>query len=102
MFEINSCQEIRMRLVRSFLDVTVMSMLAEEPLWGYRLMTLLNERYGVRVRPPTIYPMLDLMESEGFIVGEEAVSGKRKRKIYRVTEKGLAQIACLKTAISGI
>ena len=102
MSEINSCQEIRTRLVRSFLDVTVMSMLAEEPLWGYRLMTLLNERYGVRVRPPTIYPLLDTMESKGFIVGEETVSGKRKRKLYRATEKGLAQIACLKTAVSEI
>jgi DNA-binding PadR family transcriptional regulator len=102
MSEIMPCQEIRTRLVRSFLDVTVISMLSEEPLWGYRLMMLLNERYGVRVRPPTIYPLLDTMESEGFIVGEETVSGKRKRKQYRVTNRGLAQIACLKTVISEI
>jgi len=102
MSEITPCQEIRTRLVRSFLDVTVMSMLAKEPLWGYRLMTLLTERYGVRVRPPTIYPLLDTMESEGFIVGEETISGRRKRKQYRVTKKGFAQIACLKTVISEI
>jgi len=80
--------ELRTRLVRGFLDVTVMKMLLEEPLWGYKMMGLLRDRYGVKVGPPVIYPLLDSMEADGLILAEEVYSGKRKRKVYKVLPKG--------------
>ena len=80
--------ELRTRLVRGFLDVTVMKMLLEEPLWGYKMMGLLRDRYGVKVSPPVIYPLLDSMEADGLILAEEVYSGKRKRKVYKVLPKG--------------
>jgi len=80
--------ELRTRFVRGFLDVTIMKMLQEEPLWGYKMMGVLKDRYGVKVGPPVIYPLLDSMEADGLILAEAVYSGKRKRKVYRVLPKG--------------
>ena len=80
--------ELRTRFVRGFLDVTIIMMLQEEPLWGYKMMGVLKDRYGVKVGPPVIYPLLDSMEADGLILAEEVYSGKRKRKVYRVLPKG--------------
>ena len=65
-----------------------MKMLLEEPIWGYKMMEVLRDRYGVKVSPPVIYPLLDSMEKNGLILAEEVYSGKRKRKVYRVLPKG--------------
>jgi len=80
--------ELRTRFVRGFLDVTIMKMLLEEPLWGYKMMGVLRDRYGVKVGPPVIYPLLDSMEADRLILAEEVYSGKRKRKVYKVLPKG--------------
>ena len=80
--------ELKTRFVRGFLDVTIMKMLLEEPIWGYKMMEVLRDRYGVKVSPPVIYPLLDSMEKNGLILAEEVYSGKRKRKVYKVLPKG--------------
>ena len=80
--------KLKTRFVRGFLDVTILKMLLEEPIWGYKMMEVLKDRYGVRVSPPVIYPLLDSMEKNGLILAEELYSGKRKRKVYKVLLKG--------------
>jgi len=82
--------ELRTRLVRGFLDVTIMKLLLDEPLWGYKMMEVLNDTYGVKVGPAVIYPLLDSMEADGLILAEEVYSGKRKRKVYKVLPQGEA------------
>jgi DNA-binding PadR family transcriptional regulator len=77
-------------------------MLSKEPLWGYRMMTVLKDTYGVKVGPPTIYPLLGFMEEEALIEGEEVQVGRRKRKIYRTTEKGTEFVKCLESVVSEI
>lgn len=96
------CQEVRRRFIRSFLDITIMCMLSKEPLWGYRMMTVLKDTYGVKVSPPTIYPLLDSMEERGLIEGEVVLVGRRKRKLYRTTEKGTELVKCLESVVSEI
>ncbi len=85
-------RELRKRFVRSFLDLTVLRMLVDEPLWGYRLMTMIKEDHDVKVGPPVIYPLLDSLEADGLVEAKETYEGKRKRKIYNVTQKGLARV----------
>ncbi len=86
--EESSLVELQTRFVRGFLDVTVMKMLLEEPIWGYKMMEVLKDRYGIKVGPAVIYPLLDSMEADGLILAEEVYSGKRKRKVYEVLPKG--------------
>jgi PadR family transcriptional regulator PadR len=86
--EESGLEELRTRFIRGFLDLTILRMLQEEPLWGYKMMKVLKDRYGVNVGPPVIYPLLDSMEADGLILAEEVYSGKRKRKVYKVLPKG--------------
>lgn len=85
-------EQLRKRFVRSHLDMVVLRMLSDEPLWGYKLMTSIKENHGVKVGPPVIYPLLDSLEEEGLIKFDEIYEGKRKRKVYSTTPDGIDRI----------
>ena len=93
---------LRRRFARSFLDLLMLQMLRREPLWGYRMMSMLRRDYGVRVGPPVIYPLLNSMEAEGLVESEEIYEGRRRRRVYRATRKGLELIRCFETVLSEI
>lgn len=92
--------EFSRRFARSFLDVTILHMLAYEPLWGYKMMAMLRERYDTKVGPSVIYPLLDSMEADGLVEAKEVYEGRRRRKMYSATEKGLGYVKCLKNILS--
>jgi len=94
------CSALRARFARGFMDLTVLRILSGEALWGYRLMSLLEERYGVKVGPSVIYPLLDSMQADGLIESEETLVGRRARKVYRPTKKGLEQLRCLQSVLA--
>ena len=96
------CNELRTRFSRSFLDAVVLRMLVREPLWGYKMMTMLKEELGVTVGPPVIYPLLDSMEKDGLIEGRDAFTGKRRRMTYSPTQKGIEFLNCLGKILSEI
>ena len=100
MAEEELCEKLRTRFARSFLDAVILRMLADEPLWGYRMMTMLREDLGVKVGPPVIYPLLDSMEADGLIEGSEVYVGRRRRKMYSVTKKGSEHLRCLEKVLS--
>lgn len=91
----DACDELRRKFVRSFMDLIVIRLLADKPLWGYKLMTTIKDVYDIKVGPSVIYPLLDGLEEAGFIEGSEEYDGKRRRKIYRTTPEGLEQLECL-------
>ena len=90
----DACKELRKKFIRSFLDLTVLRMLAHEPTWGYKLMKLMKEIHDVRVGPPVIYPLLDSLEADGFVECKESYAGKRRRKVYSATPEGAEMVRC--------
>ncbi len=70
--------------------MTVLRMLVDEPLWGYRLMTKIKEDHDVKVGPPVIYPLLDSLEAGGLVEAEETYEGKRK--VYDITQEGIERV----------
>lgn len=96
------CEELRKRFARSFLDLTILRMLASDPLWGYKIMTILENGYGLKVGPSVIYPLLDSMESEGLVESGEFFEGKRRRRVYSATDKGIGYLRCLETILEEI
>ena len=93
------CRDLQKRFVRSFLDIMILNMLSDEPLWGYRMMSVLKERYGVKVGPPVIYPLLDSMEVEGLVDSRDILEGKRRRKVYNSTKKGIELLRCVQNIL---
>lgn len=81
----------RMRIV----EPMMLLLLANEPMHGYRLVERLAEEFGVTGLPPqTVYRALQDMEARAWVGAEwdtESTQGP-PRKVYRVTEAGLAAL----------
>lgn len=72
------------------LRLYLLKLLAEGPKHGYELIRLLEDRFLGLYAPSagTIYPRLARLEAEG-LVAHTATGG---RKVYRITEAGLAEL----------
>ncbi|RUM48158.1 MAG: hypothetical protein DSY37_00455 [Hyperthermus sp.] len=71
----------------------VLLLLAEGPKTGYELMKRTGEVFrgagGRSLSPGTLYPLLQSMEAEGLVVAFEEPRGLRRRRVYRLTRKGV-------------
>lgn len=83
-------------LVKGNAAVLILSVLAREPMHGYKIVKELDrmsEGYFAMAEG-TLYPHLHQMEKESFIEGYwESASGGRERKCYRITERGMSELA---------
>jgi len=83
------------------LRFVVLSLIAEAPRHGYELIKELEERTGGAYRPSpgVIYPLLSLLEDEGFIRPKEADGG---RKLFEITPEGQAALEQNKAGVDAI
>lgn len=83
-------------LVKGNAVVLILSVLAREAMHGYGIVKELRKEsegyFGMG--EGTLYPHLHQMEKDGLVEGywETAPSG-RERKLYRITDKGMAELA---------
>lgn len=77
------CTEIR----RAFLKYIVLKIIKEKPTHGYDIIKTVELRSNGRWTPSagSIYPILEKLESKGFIQSE----GIERRKVYTITLKGV-------------
>jgi len=60
---------------------------------GYELIKRLEQEEGFRVTTASqLYPMLKSLSKQGLVAQEKEMHGKRARKVYRITQKGRAQL----------
>lgn len=78
-------------LARSCTDLVLLTLLQQQPMYGYEILTKLQDRGNgeFRFKQGTLYPVLYRMEREGWIEAtwEDPTEGKR-RKVYHVTTAG--------------
>ncbi len=79
------------RARRGDVRAAVLALLAERPMHGYEMIREIEERTEGAWTPSagSIYPMLQLLEDEGLISGQE-IEGKRR---FTLTEAGTAEQA---------
>lgn len=77
-------------LMRGSLDLMVLSVLAEEPRYGYRIQKRIAEVSGntVKLQAGTMYPLLHRLQEEGAIVSRWERDTGRERKWYELTPAG--------------
>ena len=77
------CTEIR----RAFLKYIVLKIIKEKPTHGYDIIKTVELRSNGRWTPSagSIYPILEKLESKGFIQSE----GIERRKVYTITPRGV-------------
>ena len=80
----------RPRSRRGDVRFAVLRLLAEEPMHGYQMITVLAERSGGAWRPSpgSIYPTLQQLEDEGLVT----VTEREGRRTFTLTDAGRAEV----------
>jgi DNA-binding PadR family transcriptional regulator len=71
----------------------VLWLISKGPMHGYEIIKEVKRLTGRRLKPATLYPLLNRLEAEGFLVSELIEKNRRKLRCYRLTEKGKTFLA---------
>jgi PadR family transcriptional regulator PadR len=83
-------------LVAASATPMVLGILAEEASYGYAILRRINELSGGELAwtEGLLYPLLHRLERVGHVEASwQSVAGERRRKYYRITDQGLAELA---------
>ena len=81
-------KEVKEKFCKNFLDLIVaLILLRNEPITGYKMLTLIYENFGVLVAPSVLYPTLHLMEGRGLIKKRKIT---KRSGVFSLTEDGRA------------
>jgi DNA-binding PadR family transcriptional regulator len=83
-------------LVAASATPMVLGILAEGESYGYAVLRRINELSGGELEwtEGLLYPLLHRLERLGYVEANwQSVTGERRRKYYRITSSGLAELA---------
>ncbi len=83
-------------LLRGNTPALVLAVLADCPAHGYGIAKQINDVAGQRLqlKQGTLYPVLHGLERDGFVIGQwEHPEGERPRKVYAITDSGMAELS---------
>ncbi len=58
-------------------------------MWGYKIIKETEKLFGIKLRHGAVYPLLNSLEAKGFLRSRKEVKGRRVRKIYEITSRGM-------------
>jgi DNA-binding PadR family transcriptional regulator len=81
--------------LKGHLDLLLLAVLRAGPAHGYAIIEALRHRSdGAFVLPEgTIYPALHRLERAGLLASHWSEAGGRRRRVYALTEQGVATLA---------
>ena len=91
-----------MKLMRGLLDLVVLQFLRAQPMHGYQIITSLRKQFGVYFGPSTIYPLLSVLEENGYIKSHWDLENDRPRKVYGITPQGTELLGCTEDSLTHI
>jgi len=76
------------------LDMLLLSVLGAGPMHGYAVVQGLRDTSGGAFDLPegTVYPALHQLEAKGLLASEWISASGRRRKVYRLTDRGRRQL----------
>ena len=89
---------------RDLVPVLVLHLMRDEPVYGNLIMKGIEEMTDgvLSVNPNTIYPMLRSMEERGLIDGAWEHPDRRTRRLYSITDEGVAELERLREGLAPI
>ena len=92
-------QSYRRELLKGSTETLILSLLAEESMYGYMLVKEIDRRSNgyFQLKEGTLYPALHRLERDGLVEGEweEAKSGQ-SRRYYHIKPVGRERLNCLR------
>ena len=95
----NMSKRIRSKISRGSGELAILSLLAEQPLYGFEIAKQIGVRTGgaLNFTLASLYPLLYEMEKRGWVEGRwQANQAGRDRRYYRLTATGKKQLAPLR------
>jgi PadR family transcriptional regulator, regulatory protein PadR len=92
-------KRIRSKIARGSAELAILSILAEQQLYGFEIAKQIGERTGgaLKFTLASLYPLLYDMEKKGWVDARwQANQAGRDRRYYRLTPAGRKQLAPLK------
>lgn len=86
-------------LKRGTLEMVLLKLLSERPMYGYELVSTLEKRAGpnFQIKEGTLYPVLYRLDNAGYVeTNWETLDRGVPRKYYSLTESGEKQLEMLK------
>jgi DNA-binding PadR family transcriptional regulator len=85
--------------LKGHLDLLLLSSLSAGPAHGYAVIAALRDRSEGTFDLPegTIYPALHRLEDAGLLGSSWADAGGRRRRVYALTDEGVAALAAQQT-----
>jgi len=83
--------KFKTRIIKEFIDIIILGRLRIAPSSGYDIIRYIYQKNKVLISSGTIYTTLYSLEREGLIEGRS----KGRKRIYRITSKGLDYIEAL-------
>jgi PadR family transcriptional regulator len=86
---------LRSEVLKGHVDLLLLSALRIEPLHGYAIVERLREATGgeLELAEGTVYPALYRLERGGLLASRWTTAGGRRRRVYRLTRRGRAELA---------
>jgi DNA-binding PadR family transcriptional regulator len=91
---VSTAEKLRGRVIKSFMDILILTELKKQSMSGYDVMGLLHKRFDVLVSSGTVYSLLYSLEREGLIKGVQ----NQRTRVYELTEKGERDIKVINKA----
>jgi len=92
-------KRIRSKIARGSGELAILSLLSEQPLYGFEIAKQIGERTGgaLQFTLASLYPLLYEMEKRGWVEAHwQANLAGRDRRYYRLTTSGKRQLAPLR------
>ncbi|MFB3889970.1 MAG: PadR family transcriptional regulator [Candidatus Bathyarchaeia archaeon] len=70
----------------------ILWLISKGPIHGYEIIKEVKRLTGRNLKPATLYPLLNRLEAEGFLVSELIERNQRELRCYSLTEKGNASL----------
>jgi len=85
-------------------ELLILSLLSRRPRYGYELVQAIREATAgvLEFGEGCVYPILHRLEAEGQLTSQRETVNGRSRVVYRVTAKGVKQLAAAATSWQGI
>jgi PadR family transcriptional regulator PadR len=81
-------KQLVQRFIKNLLDIQLLRMVQAQPQWGYKIKKKVEANFHMKLRHGALYPMLNSLETQGFLTSQTQTQGGRARKIYTITENG--------------
>ena len=83
-----NAKTVRTKIAKNFLEIIILRRLEEAPAHGYGIIQYVKKTYGVYFGPSTVYPLLNALETNGYLTSVWEMERDRPRKVYRLTPEG--------------